>query len=488
MQPSSIKEGISTQSARDFFSSSYSTISNYYNLFDGGSESPFSRMSRKIKEMLYYLADGYVSIFSFDDYDNNKISSDNKKKDTYFITNKLFYIFSLPFFYYITYNWFFLLVWSHHNKDQPSDEINVLTEFKIYKGYDTFVKSNTIIQKIINPLILYVLEFPLKPLFLLDQLVITIIRNKTKDTNYPIALFYSFFFFILFMNNDFCNPDDEYESNDKDNTSNPNNDSENDLCGDENPNPYSHEDKENNNEKKAKECLNYFYSVLKIICMNIIIIFWSIYVVCYSSEVIFGIPMCNEEKREAMISNMTNKNMTNTKSMSMRDFAIKGIISIPNFLISILLIILIVIFCFLFRLILNLSDFFLDMSVGILLLYIVIYSFFACFMYLHIFSQSEDIYDFFNIFRTVFTKMDEYIEESVIAGYNDPKPTLFTFLFTREKLLLIYIFLLISIMIQTFLKINSFHLRLITGCGFFFISFLLFVYKFYQSKKNMDNL
>lgn len=415
-----------------------------------------------IQQQINNLAEVYVDLLSFGDYDKDKYlppdEQENKTHDINIISKTFFSLVSLPFTIYITYNLFFILCYSN----KVNVNITLITENDFYNR--TFLWLLNIEPYFIKPLLIYFFELTFKPLLTADLILNSYIKNFIGS--YIPDIFQLFVFYFLFstiysLENSLCAPPSaEDTSNTLDlNTSDS---SENDLCGDElkNPNPNPLEDLipsaiptiSDDCDPMAK-CKSNLYSGIKTFSIVIITIFWIIYAWTFIKDFIYN----------------------------------HGIM--PTSFVSYFIVFFITV-CLLFycaiRLIIPLYEPFLEFSASTILFYLFLYTFFGILIFVGYAPGS--LFDLPNILSTVITAMDKYMETGSttetkveeISKENASIPVkIFSFIrkiLSRDKISLLCLFIFIAGLIQSAL-IKSFNLRISSSIFFTFLAAGTCIYK-----------
>jgi len=447
-----------------------------------------------LQEQMLYLAENYVKLFG--DYDNSLSATDqeNKKSDIAFIARRIFTFFSLPLCLYVTYNWFFVLFYS----SKVNTQIKIIPEIKYYKNW--VLRPLNVETFVVKPLLLYVFEFPFRPLIDLDYFLLAPVKNCIdKFVSGYLHLFLFYVLFVMFMSfeSGFCEISEPENINL--NETPKGKDGEYDLCGDELDNPSKQNVKFQSKVDcdKAKKYSSSIFNSIKTYSILIITFHWLVYVVKFTSNKIFGVNL--DEAAELLqeginggingeISKMAGK-MTGEMSggaglnPNMLQVGIPPVIQYP-FPFNIILIVLIIIFCYALRLTLNLSDPFLNLAAYSVLIYLVFYSFFAIMYYVGFTPY---------IVMTVIISIDKFLQNGgKVTKEEVPKcistdlwckvGMFFSEFFSRDKFSLLCILYFIFWFFQTLVAVKSYSLKISTAIIFSLLIMATSAYKYYKTR------
>jgi hypothetical protein len=442
-------EGMAGMNSANAF---YNNLKKYYTAFTSGDTSDLDTCNLSfngmLQEKLNYLAEKYVKLFSLGDYHNATHENQEKKaNDVQYISRQMFIIILLPFCLYFTYNWFFVLCYT--NKiDIPVD---IITETPYYTFFVD--KILNLEPNFVKPVLLYFFKFPLKVVLDIDYFLIKFLRDRI-NTYVPndlyIFVFYLMFWILYSLDNKFC---DYITGNDQDGTTGLDIDilglnGENDLCGDELDNPY---DKPTTSGEdpcaEYQQCNSMVFSYIQMLCIAAIFFYWI--------QSIFH------------TFSLTPSNVINLMRIAQTPF--------PFSIIIIIIIALII----LLRIIANLWDYFVNLSVHTVIVYLFFYS---CLVMLFkigpvdLYSMTVAMDDFMTTGRTDGIKIVSVNENEFDRKIID---ALRTFI-SKDKFSLLLLITLIIGFFKSFFHIQSYHLRicnalLYAGCIMFICS-----YKFYK--------
>jgi len=441
-----------------------------------------------LQEQMLYLAENYVKLFG--DYDNNLSAADqeNKKSDIAFIAKRIFTFFSLPLCLYVTYNWFFVLFYS----SKVNTQVKIIPELYYYK--DWFLPALNVEKFLVKPLLLYVFEFPFRPLIDLDYFILAPVKNLiNKFVSGYLHLFLFYVLFILFMNfeSGFCEISEPENINLTGET--PKGlDGRYDLCDDDLDDPSNRKNVNFQSKvdcDKAKKYSSSIFNSIKTYSILIIVFHWLVYVVKFSSNKIFGVDLddaadllqegINEKIREKMVGGAIPKGMNS----DILQQGMPPIIEVP-FPFNIILIVLIIIFCYALRLTLNLLDPSLNLAAYSVLIYIVFYSFFAIMYYVGVTPY---------VVMTVVIAIDKFLQYGgKVTKEETPKCVstdlwckigeFFSEFFSRDKFSLLCIFYFIFWFFQSLFVVKSYTLKISTAILFSILIILTSAYKYYKTR------
>lgn len=479
----------SMQSTTDFFK-------NTKKLFSDLTASPPSSkkhcsnpgLNGYLQEQMLYLAENYVKLFG--DYDNSLSASDqkNKKSDIAFIAKRIFTFFSLPLCLYVTYNWFFVLFYS----SKVNTQIKIIPELNYYKNW--FLPALNVETFLLKPLLLYVFEFPFRPLIDLDYFLLAPVKNCiNKYVSGYLHLFLFYVLFIVFMNfeSGFCEIS-EPENINLTGEAPKGKDGEYDLCGDELDNPSKQKNGHFESKvdcDKAKKYSSSIFNSIKTYSILIITFHWLVYVVKFTSNKIFGVnlddaaELLQEGINEGISEKMSGGAFPKGLNANMLQSVIPPVIQYP-FPFNIILIVLIIIVCYAMRLTLNLSDPFLNLAAYSVLIYLVFYSFFAILVYVGVTPY---------VVMTVIIAIDKFLQNGgKVTKEETPKcistdlwckiGMFFSEFFSRDKFSLLCILYFIFWFFQTLVAVKSYSLKISTAIIFSLLIILTSAYKYYKTR------